>query len=288
MTDEIPKKAGPQHPPHLLDPSLYSMRPEDDDETLKQHILGVQTKAYQVAPYGSIYLFTFTRCRLSWQVPYQQILRLGRERKNPIFLDVDTDVRFTVGNGIWEAVDVGFPAEWAVGTDLHSELWDLGHELFKSSPETFPAKFVNGNYLDPEVLAVVPPASRKTAKAPDLSNLTSLNSLHGSVSVIHVLAFFHLFNEAEQLYIARAFAGLLSAEPGSLIVGSNIGARVKGPVKQEFSGVEVNMFAHNPESWVALWDGEVFEKGTVKVEAELRDGGAGSYRELMFWSVTRL
>ncbi|OAX38621.1 hypothetical protein K503DRAFT_792392 [Rhizopogon vinicolor AM-OR11-026] len=270
------------------------MRPEDgaffkkvtgigDDETLKQHILGVQAKVYQVAPYGSIYLLTFTRY-LSCAIPYQQILRLGRERKNPIFLDVGC----CFGNGIREAVDVGFPAEWAVGTDLHSELWDLGHELFKSSPETFPAKFVSGNFLDPKVLAVVPPASSKTAKAPDLSNLTSLNPLHGSVSVIHALAFFHLFNEAEQLHIARAFAGLLSAEPGSLIVGSNIGARVKGPVKQEFSGVEVNMFAHNLESWIALWDGELFEKGTVKVEAELRDGGAGSYRELMFWSVTRL
>ncbi|OJA08115.1 hypothetical protein AZE42_11116 [Rhizopogon vesiculosus] len=25
-------------------------------------------------------------------------------------------------------------------------------------------------------------------------------------------------------------------------------------------------FAHNPESWIALWDGKVFEKETVKVE----------------------
>lgn len=173
---------------------------------------------------------------------------------------------------------------------LCTELWDLGHELFKSSPETFPAHFVGGNFLDPEILAVVPPASRETVGAPSpvLSNLISLNPLHGRVSVLHTLAFFHLFTEAEQLHIARASAGLLSAEPGSVIVGCHIGARVKGPVKQTFSGVVVNMFAHTLESWIALWDGEVFEKGTVKVEAELRDGGVGSYQELMFWSVTRL
>lgn len=167
----------------------------------------------------------------------------------------------------------------------------MGHELFKSSPETFPAHFVGGNILEPKILAVVPPVSRQTAEAPSpdtICNLTSLNPLRGCVSVVHAIAFFHLFNEAEQLHIARAFAGLLSAEPGSLVVGSNIGARVKGAVKQIFSGVEVNMFAHTPESWIDLWDGEVFEKGTVRVEAELRDGGVASYHELMFWSVTRL
>jgi len=154
-----------------------------------------------------------------------------------------------------------------------TELWNLGHELFKSSPETFPAHFVGGDAFNPEILAVAPPASMQTAGVPipDLNDLTSLNSLHGHVSAIHATAFFHLFKEDQQLHMARAFAGLLSAEPGSVILGVHTGAREKGLVNQVFRNIEVNMFSHSPESWTDMWDGEVFEKGMVKVEAECRE-----------------
>jgi hypothetical protein len=171
----------------------------------------------------------------------------------------------------------------------------MGHELFNSSPETFPAHFVGGNALDPEILAVAPPASMQITgiPSPDLTNITSLNPLHGSVSAIHATAFFHLFKEDEQLHMAHALAGLLSAEPGSVILGAHIGAREKGPVRQVFANVEVEMFSHNPQSWISMWDGEVFEKGTVKAEAELReetfgDPGSGECWLSLFWSVTRL
>ncbi|KAG0704983.1 hypothetical protein DFH29DRAFT_909712, partial [Suillus ampliporus] len=223
---------------------------------------------------------------------YQQVVRIGRERKNPIFLDIGC----CFGNSIREVVVDGFPAAQAIGSDLHSELWDLGHELFKSSPETFPAHFVGGDAFDPEILAVAPPASVQTigAPSPNLNNLTSLNPLRGCVSAIHATSFFHLFKEDKQLHMARALAGLLSAEPGSVILGAHIGAQEKGSVKQVYNDVKIDMFAHNPESWIAMWDGEIFEKGMVKVEAELREetyGAAGRNERCplgLFWSVTRL
>jgi SAM-dependent methyltransferase len=152
-----------------LDESLYDLRPQDaaffkeitgieDDTALKQHILDIQAKAYKIAPYGCIYLFVFTRHRLSALPAYQQVLRLGRECKNPIFLDIGC----CFGNDIREAVLDGFPAAQTIGCDLRPELWNLGHELFKSSSNTFPAHFVGGDAFDPEVLAVVPPASMQT------------------------------------------------------------------------------------------------------------------------------
>jgi hypothetical protein len=128
--------------------------------------------------------------------------------------------------------------------------------------------------------------------APDLNNLTSLNSLHGCVSAIHATAFFHLFKEDKQLHMARALAGLLSAEPGSIILGVHTGAQEKGVVHQVHRGIEIDMFAHSAESWTAIWDGEVFEKGTVKVDAqfmEISDDVGGDERyPVLFWSVTRL
>lgn len=59
-------------------------------------------------------------------------------------------------------------------------------------------------------------------------------------------------------------------------------------------------FAHSQESWEALWDGGVFEKGTVKVESRLRkrvaglgdslvgEETAGDIRYLLDWCVTRV
>ncbi|KAG2132765.1 hypothetical protein DEU56DRAFT_439609 [Suillus clintonianus] len=282
-----------------LDESHYSLRPKDaafykkltgieDDVALKQHILNVQQKAYKVAPYGSILLLSFLRRNLSELPAYQQIVRIGRTRKNPLLLDIGC----CFGNVLREAVFDGFPASGAIGSDLHQELWDLGHELFKSSPETFPGHFVGGDAFDPEILAVAPPATA-AVPIPDLNNLTSLNPLHGCFSVIHATAFFHLFKEDRQLHLARAFAGLLSAESGSVILGAHVGAQEKGTVNKVFNGVEVDMFAHDPESWIAMWDGEVFQKGTVKVEAELRQETYGAVETdghplSLFWSVTRL
>ncbi|OJA11840.1 hypothetical protein AZE42_04056 [Rhizopogon vesiculosus] len=71
--------------------------------------------------------------------------------------------------------------------------------------------------------------------------------------------------------MARALAGLLSPEPGSVILGVHTGAQEKGVVNQVYRNIEVDMFAHSSESWIAMWDGEIFEKGMVKVETEFRE-----------------
>ncbi|OJA11841.1 hypothetical protein AZE42_04055 [Rhizopogon vesiculosus] len=100
------------------------------------------------------------------------------------------------------------------------------------------------------------------------------------------------YKEDKQLHMAHALAGLLSPEPGSVILGAHTGAQEKGVVNQVFRNVEVDMFSHSPESWIAMWDGEVFKKGMVKVEAELRevisDVSSGERYPFLFWSVTRL
>jgi hypothetical protein len=160
--------------------------------------------------------------------------------------------------------------------------------------------FVAGNAFDPGHLEMVPPFTKSNpppAAPASLRDLTSLNPLQGHVSAIHASAFFHLFQEDGQLYLARALAALLSPEPGSMIFGSHIGLPQEGnlPVWGENQN---NMFCHSPDSWTELWDGEVFEKGTVRVDATLEEirkevierviGATGTRSYLLSWSVTRL
>jgi hypothetical protein len=191
---------------------------------------------------------------------------------------------------------------------LLAEYANLGHKLFKTTQETYPIAFVPGDVFDPNHLEIVPPMASAQAStgtgdppsvsAPDLRSLTSLNPLHGRVSAIRASSLFHLFGEEKQLHLARALAGLLSPEPGSMIFGGHIGvAEKKGFEPSVTHGDHDRMWCHSPESWTELWDGLVFEKGMVKVQTELiyverkilePDAPQNSMFTSLAWSVTRL
>jgi hypothetical protein len=169
----------------------------------------------------------------------------------------------------------------------------LGHELFKSSPETFPVPFIAGDIFDPSHLQPAPIIyEAPISPAPALSSLTSLTPLRGHVSAIHASAFFHLFDEGKQLQVAEALASLMSPLPGSLIFGMHVALPTKG-FRTELFGRRSSMFCHSPESWREMWDGPVFKKGTVDVQARLVHveqelNGSLQHTEFMVWSVTRI
>ncbi|PCH41732.1 hypothetical protein WOLCODRAFT_151788 [Wolfiporia cocos MD-104 SS10] len=155
------------------------------------------------------------------------------------------------------------------------EFWQLGYRLFNSSADTFPVPFVAGDAFDETFLrAVSPYYTLPKEPAPPLSSLTNLTPLLGLVSAIHVSSFFHLFDEAHQLQLAKSLAGLLSPLPGSMIFGAHGGLPEKGLQigEDDQSKVGSYMFCHSPESWGELWNGQVFECGTVNVEAIWKPG----------------
>ena len=172
--------------------------------------------------------------------------------------------------------------------------WDLGHELFKSTPESFPVPFIAGDVFDPTNLQKVAPASlsqQNELPTINLAALTSLNPLHGRVSAVHASSFFHLFNFEQQSELAKALAGLLSPQPGSLIFGSHIALPVKG-IQPIHNGR--HMCCHSPESWAELWEEVAYGKGEVKVNAILKsverklDASQSDDLCMLIWSVTRL
>ncbi|KAI0639002.1 hypothetical protein C8Q77DRAFT_1204572 [Trametes polyzona] len=269
----------------------------EEEEELKRHILSVQAAAYEVYPYTCIRQFLFLDLRLSKLPAYDHLLTLGKERPGAIFLDVAC----CFGNDIRKAVYDGYPIGNCIGTDLRAAFWDIGHEFFKSTPETFPVPFIQGDIFDPAHLEAAPPfETPPTEPPPQLSALTSLNPLRGRVSVIHASAFFHLFDEEGQLRLARALAGLLSPVPGSMILGWHVGRPEKGfryEVMPHRQGIP--MFCHNAASWRELWDGVVFAEGMVRVDVVLQETMRPDWHKVpgvapgtrfyaLVWSVTRL
>jgi hypothetical protein len=174
----------------------------------------------------------------------------------------------------------------------HKVFWKYGHELFHSSSDTFPAGFVAGDIFNSEVIQPSEPFyDNPTSPRPEnIRSLQSLTPLQGHVSALHASSLFHLFNEENQTNLAKRLASLLSPESGSIIFGLHGGL----PKKGVYEIPNHPMFCHGPDSWKDLWDGQVFQKGTVRVEAELKPvevPGPKIVTEktyLMVWSVTRL
>lgn len=148
-----------------------------------------------------------------------------------------------------------------------SEFWDLGHKLFRSSSTSFPATFIHADLLDEAQLTPGPPSN----DAPDLANLSSLNQLRGHVTAIHAAALFHLFPEEKQRALALALGSLLASVSGASIFGWSTGATEAGFIEFETSVSHPRQFVHSPSSWEELWNGVVFPKGSVKVEARVTD-----------------
>ncbi|KAJ7206521.1 hypothetical protein GGX14DRAFT_637452 [Mycena pura] len=283
---------------HIDDGGLEFLKSQtgiDDAGELKKHVLAIQAKAYQIFSYPCIRHFTFARLRLSGLPAYSQAMALLRERPDAIFLDLGccfgTDIRKV-------AVD-GFPMQNLIACDLHGEFWNHGHELFRSTPETFPVAFLSGDVFDPAFLA--PSSSASTMMPPsNLSNITSLTALAGHVSILHCSYVFHLFDEQKQAGLARLLAVLLSPLPGSMSFGSQPGMKTKGFFSNPayYSGDPGRrLFAHSPESWIDLWGG-IFPEGTVRLEAALKKPEECHPSQIhptskaaygvMIWSITRL
>ncbi|KAG2036427.1 hypothetical protein BDR03DRAFT_866237 [Suillus americanus] len=279
-----------------VDTSLYGLSSEeaaffraqigiDDDEDLRKHILEVQAKAWKIAPYPCIHDFFFLRMEISSYPMYEHILKLGRERPDAVLLDIGC----CFGVDARKAAADGFPAKNIIASDINNEFLELSHELFRTTPTSYPGCLLPGDVFDPAFLSVaVQPNDVSSALAIDLTSLKTLNPLHGRISAINAARFFHLFAEDKQLHLARALAGLLSAQPGSVICGYQVGTLEKG-MATSVLGSEHRLFAHSPKSWSSLWDGEVFEKGSVKVETELVEVVSRGVEYLMMgWSVVRL
>jgi len=225
------------------------------------------------------------RLRITRLPAYGRALQLCKERKDAIFVEVGCNF----GHDLRKIVVDGWPVEDVIGFDLNKGFWECGHELFKTTQASFPAPFICGDIFDSSMIAPREPFNEEppTPRPGDPQSLTSLTPLQGFVSVIHATSFFHLFNEEQQLRAARQLATLLSPAPGSLIFGSHLGFPVKGSRSCILSSKE--MFCHSPETWQELWDGQVFVKGSVQVDVELRKiKRLEEEVELLIWSVRRL
>jgi len=254
-----------------LDGTLLELNPEEeaffksetgiqDTEELRKHIIEVQEDAYKVYPYPCIRGFRFARLKISRMPAYPLVLELAKNRSGAIFLDIGC----CLGAEVRKVIHDGWPMSHAIATDLHAGFWDLGHKLFRTAPETYPAKFLAGDAFDDAHLS---PTAPMPSGPPPVASVNILTELRGHISVIHASSLFHLFDEEKQFELGKRLAALLDPRPGSFIFGSH-GAM---PVKGQRPGTFTKMFCHSPESWTQMWEERIFGKGQVRVSTVLKE-----------------
>jgi hypothetical protein len=220
-----------------------------------------------------------------------------------------------VGADVHRLVADGWPVENVVATDLYAgenvlltpsstrlisspfrvEYWRRGHNLFRTTPETFPATFVPGDIFSGELFDINAQAIEKPPLP--LSSLTSLTPLKGHVSAIHASSFFHLFSEERQKILCRIVDALLSPEPGSIAFGNQLGA-ADGKENGSTEGSTGLGFRHSEASWKKMWV-EAVGEGKFEVMARVvqlpdlkaREGlirSNDSHVYWMMWAVKRV
>jgi hypothetical protein len=141
----------------------------------------------------------------------------------------------------------------------------LGHKLFRTTPETYPAKFLAGDVFDDEHLCITAPVP--SGAPPPVASVNTLTEFRGHISAVHASFFFHLFVEEKQFELAKRLGALLDPHPGSIIFGWHSGM----PKKTQGSSAFPKMFCHSSESWTRMWEEQIFKKGQVKVNAILME-----------------
>ncbi|THV02823.1 hypothetical protein K435DRAFT_836167 [Dendrothele bispora CBS 962.96] len=253
-----------------------------DTEELTRHIQDVVQKAQQV-------MLKFT------DLPaYKHVLEVGKSREDALFLDIGCGLGHDTRRAAWD----GYPMENIIASDLCPEFWTLGHEMFKSTPETLPVTFIPGDVFDNNFIPDEKPFTESpNAQRPSMTSLVSSKSLaglQGHISFIHASALFHLFGEESQRQLAKKLASLLSPVSGSMIFGIHRGSEHAEPEQRVNSGGETR-FYHSVESWKRLWTGGegqegVFPPGSVEVEVDVRQLSIPpeDIHQLLLWSVKRV
>lgn len=200
----------------------YSKIPADQ---ILAHVVSVRDKAWNVFPYPCIGQLHFVNLGLNKTAEYKEIV--ARVQSGQRLLDMAC----CFGQEIRQLVVDGCPAENLYGCDLYKGFIDLGYELFRDR-DRLRSTFIAADVFD---------------------EASELSTLNGTMDIIYVGSFFHLFNYKDQMRAGRQVARLLKPVPGSLVVGRQLGSIVAGE-RQDVIDPTQTIFRHTPESLQSMWN----------------------------------
>ncbi|KAL9092663.1 MAG: hypothetical protein Q9159_000734 [Coniocarpon cinnabarinum] len=213
----------------------YSGLAQDE---LLLHILSIRDRAFKISPYPCVGQVRFLG-NVWPSTPYLETNYLPRLRQGATLLDVGCglgqDIRFLV-------FAYGVNSSQLYGVDIQAGLMDLSYDLFRDR-STLKATFFATDLLDP-------------AHDPTYSQLK------GKLDLIHASQFFHCWDWAGQITVAKNVVALTRG-PGSTISGTQVGSRdgatyaiLKICANSGFH------YRHSRNTWEKFWEQVGQETGT--------------------------
>ena len=289
---------------HLL--STYSDIAPDQQ---KFHIQMIRDRAYDTHNYFCLGRFRFLDLDMSTHPVYEKVISLLRSASHKVNTDPNSKPTGSEGEMLVGDGPIFLDLGCCIGQDLRKLLLDCSASM--PSPPSLTSR-VYGADLLPEFIdaayalfkdGAVMPRSQFVAPADvfDAAEGNALSRLDGMVDVLHVGAFFHLFDLTRQRMVARRCLRLLRRDGGdigggwgmsmederralgdggtsrrtALVFGEHVGNVTAGHAARVSGGGD--RYRHNEESWKRMWE-EIAEeeewKGVVKavvVESRLEE-----------------
>ncbi|CAL5873744.1 uncharacterized protein PFLUO_LOCUS8026 [Penicillium psychrofluorescens] len=195
-----------------------------------QHVKTVRDRAFSVFPYPCIGSFRFLDMSVPQSPHYPEILE--RLKSGQKLLDIGC----AVGQELRHLVFDGVSSENLYASDLRLDFFEIGYDLF-ADRDSLKSPFISADIFD------------------DNSDL--VKTLTGQVDIINAASFFHLFNWDQQITVAKRVVSLLRAQPGSLLIGRQVGRQ--DPLNQK---ADDRHYRHDPSTWKRLWKQVEEETGT--------------------------
>jgi SAM-dependent methyltransferase len=215
----------------------WSGIPSDD---VLDHVTKLRDEAWKVHPYPCIGQFRFLKPSFS-ELPNEYDEIVERLRKGQKLLDMAC----CFGQTIRQLANGGAPSENIYGCDLQPDFIDLGYSLFKDR-EKLKTKFLVADIFDSQ---------------------SALTEVKGQIDMVYAGSFFHLWGYEKQVEVSKAVVALLRQQPGSMILGRQVGATE--PLEK--IGPTGTMYQHNVESFKKMWKDIGDDLGIkFNVEAKLK------------------
>ncbi|CAN9294441.1 unnamed protein product [Alternaria alternata] len=215
----------------------WSGIPSDD---VLDHVIKLRDEAWKVHPYPCIGQFRFLEPSFS-ELPDEYDEIVERIRKGQKLLDMAC----CFGQTIRQLANDGAPTENIYGCDLQPDFIELGYSLFRDRAK-LKTKFLVADIFDSK---------------------SALTDVKGQIDIIYAGSFFHLWGYEKQVEVSKAVVALLRPQPGSMILGRQVGATE--PLEKD--GPTGTMYRHNVESFKRMWK-EIGDNLGIKfnVEAKLK------------------
>src|SRR5436853_3390979 len=184
--------------------------------------------AWEVAPFPCIGQFRFLSLNLYRHPKYAAVLLKVKDGAKLL------DLGCCVGQDIRKLIFDGAPSEYLYGSDLFLGYLDIGYQLFRDKGSCR-ARFFAADIFDED---------------------NALKEFKGKFDIIHTGLFFHLFDWKQQVEAAIRTVRLMQDKPGTMLLGSQVGALVPGERRLQMglqSKQKKAVYLHDAASFEIFW-----------------------------------